>query len=197
MNLKISDGFDQIQRSKAISLFWVAFRGKLNLIMSPEEKALAFLNLVADPSHAISATNDDGILIGIAGFKTKQGSFIGGGLPELRSIYGVFGGTWRGLVLSLLERPLQADTLLMDGIFVSEEARGKGVGSGLLRAIKAKAETLNCSKVRLDVIDSNPRARALYERQGFVADGVSKLGPLRYLFGFREATTMVWSASEA
>lgn len=193
-NFTISDGFDPSQRHMAISLFWKAFRGKLGPVMNPERKALEFLDIVADPGHAISATLNDGTLIGLAGFKTQTGSFIGGDLKELRAAYGFFGGTWRGLVLSLLERPLQSGTLLMDGIFVSEEARGCGVGSALLEAIKAKALACSCERVRLDVIDTNPRARKLYERRGFTAERTSTLGPLRLVFGFREATTMVWSA---
>ncbi|MGB5216257.1 MAG: GNAT family N-acetyltransferase, partial [Anderseniella sp.] len=87
--------------------------------------------------------------------------------------------------------PLQSETLLMDGIFVSESARGGGVGSMLLSAIKEKAAACGCSKVRLDVIDTNPRARALYERQGFISQGTSDIGPLRHVFGFQKATTMV------
>ena len=45
--------------------------------------------------------------------------------------------------------------------------------------------------VRLDVIDSNWRARALYERQGFLATRTESLGLLRLLFGFSASTTMV------
>ena len=47
------------------------------------------------------------------------------------------------------------------------------------------------AEVRLDVIDNNPRARTLYERRGFVAGDTQYLGPLKYLFGFSAATTMV------
>ena len=175
----------------AIRLFWEAFKGKLLTVMKPEEKALRFLDLVADPGHAISAISSDGTLIGVAGFKIKNGSFIGGSFKELCAAYGMIGGFWRGLVLSVLERPLQPGTLLMDGIFVGEAARGQGVGSALLSAIKEKAIVCGCSKVRLDVIDTNPRARALYERRGFIPESTSNTGPLRHIFGFRNATTMV------
>jgi len=74
---------------------------------------------------------------------------------------------------------------------VSEAARGQGVGSALLSAIRGKAITLGYCKVRLDVIDTNPRARALYERQGFIPESTSNIGPLRHIFGFRSATIMV------
>ena len=78
----------------------------------------------------------------------------------------------------------------MDGIFVDEQARSRGVGSALLGAVKARAAADGLSSIRLDVIDSNPRARALYERHGFVAGDVTHIGPLHHLFGFRSSTEM-------
>lgn len=192
-SFSIADGFPADQRDRVVRLFWASFRRKLYPVMKPEEKALSFLEQVADPGHAISAVLPDGSVIGVAGFKTAKGAFIGGGLKELCAVYGAIGGFWRGLVLSLLERPLQQGTLLMDGIFVSEAARGRGVGSALLSAIKERAVVLGCSSVRLDVIDSNPRAKKLYERHGFVAESTSDMGPLHHVFGFRKATTMICS----
>ena len=102
-----------------------------------------------------------------------------------------FGGLWRGVVLSALDRPVEPGSLLMDGIFVSESARGQGIGTLLLDAIKRKARALGSSNVRLDVIDSNTRARALYMRQGFVAVETSETGLFRHVFGFRSSTRMI------
>ncbi len=191
MAFSVVDGFQPSQRDKAIELYWQAFKGKLHPVMKPEETALKFLRQIADPSHAISAVLSDGTLIGVAGFKTKKGSFIGGDLKEMCSAYGTVGGLWRSLILSTLDRPVQPGILLMDGIFVSAQARGHGVGSALLSAILEKAKVLGCSKVRLDVIDTNPRARALYERSGFTPAFTDDMGPLRHIFGFRKATAMI------
>ena len=183
-------GFPEDQRGRVAGLFWEAFRGKLGPVMRPEAKAMAFLAAVADPEHVMSALAG-GEVVGIAGFKTDKGAFIGGELQDLQAVYGGFGGLWRGLVLSLLERDLAPGVLLMDGIVVDAKARGLGIGTGLLSEIKAEAARRACASVRLDVIDSNPRARALYEREGFVAEREHRLGPLRWLFGFRKATEMV------
>ena len=49
---------------------------------------------------------------------------------------------------------------------VIPEARGKGIGGALLRAVTEKAKSENCCKVTLEVLDNNP-ARRLYEREGF------------------------------
>jgi ribosomal protein S18 acetylase RimI-like enzyme len=178
-------------REMACRLFWDAFRQKLGPVMKPEAKALAFLSRVMRSDHAISAVGEDGRLLGIAGFKTANGAFIGGGLSDLRAVYGIWGGMWRGVLLDMLERDLEDGTLLMDGIFVDPIARGQGIGAALLDAVAKRALDSGLAKVRLDVIDTNPRAKALYERQGFRATGTMNMGPLRYLFGFNAATTMV------
>ncbi|WP_254054574.1 N-acetyltransferase [Roseovarius sp. EL26] len=158
--------------------------------MAPDEKALRFLEYVLDPAFALSAYDSTGELLGLAGYKTEKGAMVGGSFSVLAQIYGGFGALWRAGMLSVLEREVEAGVLLMDGIFVAECARGKGVGSQLLCCIKEKACVSNLQSVRLDVIDANPRARALYERHGFVARKTEYLGLLCYLYGFRSSTEM-------
>ena len=187
----ISPGIPPADLDLAAKLYWQAFGKKLGRVMGPSSKALAFIERVMRPDHAICAHDADGRLLGVAGFKTMDGALVGGDLSDLRAIYGTFGGTWRGLVMSILERDTENARFLMDGIFVTAEARGKGVGTALLNAVTAEAKTRGYREVRLDVIDSNPRARALYERQGFVAVKSTSIWPLHRLFGFRSATTMV------
>ena len=187
----IHHGIEDGHIDKALDLFWQAFRQKLAPVLKPEDKALQFLRRVVDPAHAISAVSSDGDLLGIAGFKTPAGAFIGGTLSDICAIYGALGGLWRGVLIDILERDLSEGGLLMDGIFVDPDARGKGVGTALLDGIAHEDRARNLAQVRLDVIDTNPRARALYERCGFVAGEVQELGLLRHLFGFRTATTMM------
>jgi ribosomal protein S18 acetylase RimI-like enzyme len=194
MDFTITHGFPEAQRAIAARLFWQAFGAKLGRVMGPEVKALEFLESALDPSHAISALSPQGTLLGLAGFKTERGAFIGGGFGDLARAYGWPGALWRAPLLALLERKLAPDSLLMDGIYVAGAARGHGIGTALLDAIKAEAGARGLTRVRLDVIESNPRARALYERQGFRATGTEQLGPLRHLFGFAASTTMVWTA---
>ena len=186
----IRHGFDPAHRQTAAALYWQAFKGKLGKVMGPDARALAFFEATMDADYALSAVDADGRLLGIAGFKTSEGSLSGGTLRDMTRIYGWFGGTWRGLILSTLERDLAPGVLLMDGICVDADARGLGVGTALLDAIKEHARQADLNSVRLDVIDTNPRARALYERRGFEPMGTTHTGVLRHLFGFRSATTM-------
>lgn len=186
----IVPGLPEDQRSIAAGLFWQAFKGKLGNILSPERRAMQLIERILDPDFAISALGKEGDLLGLAGYKTSEGALVAGELSDMTAVFGPFGGLWRGLVLDVLEREVEPDILLMDGIFVSERARGQGIGTKLLDAVCAEAERRQLSRVRLDVIDTNPRARALYERQGFLPISCEETGPFKYVFGFSSATRM-------
>ena len=79
----------------------------------------------------------------------------------------------------------------MDGLFVAPEARGLGVGTALLDAVVDEAKRRGYTQVRLDVVDTNPRAKALYKHVGFKELKTVKIGLLKHIFGFSASTTMV------
>lgn len=191
----IRAGFDVSDRQLAGALYWEAFGAKLGRTLGPRHKALQFLDRVIRSDHAISAYSDDGQLLGLVGFKTIQGALVGGDFSDMRTVYGAFGAIWRAMLLSMLERDIENQRFLMDGIFVTADARGQGVGQALLAAVKSEAERRGYTSIRLDVIDTNPRAKALYERNGFSSVDTQHLGPLKHIFGFQSATTMVAATS--
>jgi ribosomal protein S18 acetylase RimI-like enzyme len=190
VEITISEGFEDHERPVIAALYWEAFSAKLGRVMGPEHKALRFIATQLDPKFALVARNADGDVLGVAGYKTSHGALIGGGLADLARAYGWLSMLWRAPLLALVERDLADDILLMDGICVGPAARGMGLGSALLDAIKDTARALGLGAVRLDVIDTNPRAKALYERKGFVGIGEEDIGPLRWVFGFSASTKM-------
>ena len=189
--MKISIGFSDPERTAVAAMYWEAFGTKLGTVMGPDERALAFITDVLDPTHAICARDNVGNLLGVAGFKTHKGALVDGGWRDMTRHYGWFGSAWRVGFLALLERDTENERFLMDGIFVTQAAQGQGVGTALLDAICAEATTRGHREVRLDVINTNPRARALYERRGFVAGEVQHLGLLKHVFKFESATVMI------
>ncbi|MBY6083540.1 GNAT family N-acetyltransferase [Ruegeria arenilitoris] len=192
MTVSVSRGFDPDERARAAALFWQAFSGKLSRVMGPDARGLAFFERALNPDFALVARDADGRMLGLAGYKTCDGGLTQGRLADLARVYGWFGALWRCLVLSVLERDLKPGVFQMDGICVATEARGQGVGTLLLRAIKDEEQRLGMHEVQLDVIDTNPRARTLYEREGFQAIGQDHTGPFKHLFGFSSATKMRW-----
>ncbi len=188
--MKIEAGFPESHRRRVAALFWEAFSGKLGRVLAPERKALSFIEASLSPDHALSAWSEQGELLGVAGIKTRHGGLISADFRDMARFYGILGAAWRGPLLDLMERPLREGQILMDGIFVSRSARGQGVGSALIDAVLAEARLRGMCEVRLDVIDINLRARALYERYGFAATDRVELGIFSRLFGFHHATTM-------
>lgn len=191
MRVTLHRGLPDSLRPAAARLYWQAFGGKLGTVLGPDARAVAYLVRVIRADHVIVALDDSGALLGLAGFKTPRGSFAGGTPADLAAVYGRFGGWWRGLLFAWLGREVDNDRFLIDGICVAREARGQGVGSALLDALCDEARSRGYAAVRLDVIDTNWRARALYERQGFLPVDTRPIGLLRHVFGFAAATTMV------
>lgn len=188
--MKPTKGFANAERPLIAAMYWEAFGQKLGGVMGPDQRATAFIADILDETHALCARDAEGQLLGVAGFKTHQGALVAGGWRDLARHYGWIGSTWRAGLLTLLERDTENRRFLMDGIFVRDAARGQGVGTALLDAICDEARTRGFTAVRLDVIDSNLRAKALYLRQGFEAGEVQRLGLLKHVFGFESATVM-------
>lgn len=193
----VEPGLRPDHRLQAAMDYWQAFSRKLRYPLGPRRKAVAFLERVLDPDHAISAVGSDGEFLGVAGFKSPQGAFVGGGIRDMIEVYGWIGGPARSLLVATLERECEDGVLLMDGIFVRNAARGLGIGTALLAAVERHAADCGLQQVRLDVIDTNPRARALYERLGFRETSTVSMGVLGHIFGFESATTMTKEARDA
>lgn len=188
--MRITHGFSHADRLAVAALYWEAFGGKLGLALGPQPRALTFVARAASPRHALCAWDEDGALIGLAGFRDDSGSLVGGDLADMAAIYGWPGALWRQGLLGCLAHDLEGSRFHLDGLAVTALARGRGVGTRLVHAVADEARRQGHREVRLDVVDENPRARALYERMGFQAVGRRSTGPLRLAFRFRAATTM-------
>ena len=189
--VSIAKGFAPNRRVEAAALYWEAFGGKLNTVLGPAPRALAFIAATLRPDHCFTAADAGGRLLGIAGFKSPEGAFVGGSRRDMRAAYGPLGALWRGGALWLLSHEVDNHRFLVDGIAVTRDVRGQGIGAALLDALCDEGRARGYASIRLEVIDTNWRARALYERQGFMPVRTERLGPLRHIFGFASATTMV------
>ncbi|WP_340107277.1 GNAT family N-acetyltransferase [Pikeienuella sp. HZG-20] len=184
-------GLPEEHRRAAARLYLEAFAAKLGPVIGRGERAEAYLAATIRPGNALVALDDAGNLLGLAGFRDETGGFLGGGLSEIQRVYGWFGGFWRGLILSIFDREPEPGELMMDGVVVAPAARGRGVGGALIEAVAALAPEQAALYVRLDVANTNSRARALYERRGFVATRESGSPLLKPFFGFSRAVTML------
>ncbi len=106
-----------------------------------ESLALSVTRLVDDPGTEY--------LLG-----TADGERDAAGVCQLRFRFGV----WHAAMDCWIE-----------DLFVREDSRSSGLGSGLVQAALARARERGCARVELDVNEANTAALALYERFGFSA----------------------------
>lgn len=93
-------------------------------------------------------------------------------LDALRSIGGFFGlgalpVIWRGLRFERIVQPAVPGVAYIGHFTVHPDCRGTGIGRAILSHLLARAREDGYTRAALDVADSNPRARALYEGLGF------------------------------
>ncbi|MFC9623637.1 GNAT family N-acetyltransferase [Streptomyces sp. NPDC056930] len=174
---------------RVAELYWDAFGRKLGPALNPPETAREFIAAHLHHDRGVAALIG-GEVVGVAGYQLGGRALTGGGAGDVLSTYGTLRGLPRLMLLALLSRTPAAHELVMDGIAVSPAHRGRGIGSLLLTEVAALAAGHGCRRIRLDVIDVNPRARALYERHGFAAARTERTPYLRDLMGFSAVTTM-------
>jgi len=74
----------------------------------------------------------------------------------------------------LFKRP-KPETLHLDTLAVHADMRGQGIGTQLIEAVEALAQSEGKRGITLEVEDINPRAKHLYERSGFSRERFKKL----------------------
>ncbi|WP_328832896.1 GNAT family N-acetyltransferase [Vibrio ulleungensis] len=195
MTIRIEKGWDIRHATQVATLYEEAFGAKFQRAIPDKKQRILVLSKSFVTEFSFVAYSDDKI-VGLSGFNVREGSLTGGiGAKGLIHQLGLFAGLWASAVFSLFERTPKKGELVMDGIAVDSDYRGQGIGSQLLDQIILHAQDNGFNSVRLDVIDSNPRAKKLYESKGFVATKVESFPYLKWLVGFSGSTTMILDLS--
>lgn len=186
---EVVPGFTEDERDTVGALYWGAFGSKLGRAFAREEDGLACITASMHPARTLVARRA-GAVAGICGFYDGADGALDVTWRTLRAHLPVTGALRALAVLGPLAQTKQAGVLVLDGICVAESWRGHGIGTTLLHAAIDLAASRGLGVVQLSVIETNPRARALYERVGFVGTTTQSLGFLARLYGFDRYTTM-------
>jgi ribosomal protein S18 acetylase RimI-like enzyme len=182
----LPDGF----RREAASIYYEAFAQKMRPIIGSQEQGIPILERTFDAEMAI-VTLKRGRLVGLAGLMYEGRCFFDPAFSDLVREFGLLGGLARAVVLGFLSSHSRDGALYLDDLAVDTAMRGQGIGTRLLQAVFDFAQERDMPAVRLDVVDTNPGARRLYERLGFVAVRTRRCPLLFRQMGFSAFTTMV------
>lgn len=189
MEIVIGHGFTVTERDRVAALYWAAFRRKLGPAFASAERGLSVVtaSLRSDRTLIARSGND---LVGVCGFHRDGAGAVPVTWRSLRASLPWLAAARAALVLSTLSPGEADDALVLDGICVDGASRGRGTGTALLEASVELARSEGLRSVRLSVVDTNPRAEALYRRRGFEQISTGSLGPLSSVYGFGRYTTM-------
>jgi ribosomal protein S18 acetylase RimI-like enzyme len=191
----ITRGLPGHLREAGAGLFDEAFGDKLRMAIPDRDKRVAYIVRVLDGRHALAATRG-AELVGMIGLSSCVGPYRGGLLDipwdprPFSDLLGFVGALRASLGLRFAEHRPAADELYVDGVAVSPAVRGQGIGSRLLVETEAIARERGLRWLRLDVIDTNPRAQALYERLGYRVTRVEKTNWMERWTGFGAIISM-------
>ena len=183
-------GLPEEMRQDAARLYYEAFSRKLHPILGKREACLDILSQSLDMTRAIIAVCDH-TLIGLVGIQHGQQPFLKFQKQTFTRRYGkIFGLVWYRVMLEWYREYTEGE-LLLDGFAVDAEQRSLGIGTLLLEAVIQFAREHGYQTVRLDVVDTNPHARRLYEWMGFKATQEHHYPYLRGILGIGGETTMI------
>lgn len=101
-----------------------------------------------------------------------------------------------GNVLVTVERSLTSDHIGTLSICILDDWRDVGIGSALVHAALDWARADGLAKVALGVFPDNERAIAVYERAGFVREGLRRRQYRHHAGGYRDELLMAWFAED-
>jgi ribosomal protein S18 acetylase RimI-like enzyme len=188
--LQIRYGLLETHRQTIADLLWGAFAEKLRPFLGKGQGARRILAESLAPERLVLAL-EAGQVVGLAIVDTDGGRVLRPSLPRLAAEHGPLGGFWRWLGLRAFSSDPDGPSAHIGALAVAAEARGRGVGTALLAEVEAVARRRGRPRLSLDVVDTNPRARALYERLGFTVTGSLRLPWLFRPFGFNGYDRMV------
>ncbi|KAB3532135.1 GNAT family N-acetyltransferase [Alkaliphilus pronyensis] len=194
--ITIEKGFDQKNRHRAAQLYSKAFERKFAKVIGKEEVIEVLLERVMNPNCSFGAYNTENKLIGLVGYHVRNQMLISISPWDFIKTFGLLSGFFKAILAHIIfhRKADNEKQLLMDGIAVDATCRGQGVGTLLFNTLITFAKSEGYESIKLDVIDENPKAKALYERLGFVQKEYKKLPRLvAVLIGVKGVTTMVLS----
>lgn len=195
-NLRITNTLNEKQKREVARLYYQAFPKKFSslwLFTKNESQAVRVLAKSLRYKSGLYALSEDTVL-GFIGLEKGNGFYAPLRYSSFREAFNIFSAGWRYAaycIYRLFHGDMGSRTIHIDPIVVARHTRGMGIGSGLLKATFEYAKKLGKRKVVLEVVDTNPMARRLYEKHGFRVVKAEHLSLLTRRAGFDKLYHMV------
>jgi ribosomal protein S18 acetylase RimI-like enzyme len=165
-NIKITDKTSESQLDQAIEIYYCAFKKKIRALIKSKEKALVIYKKSLNADRVLYALLDEKVA-GIIGLHYDNKNFMEIRYRDLREYFNPVFSYFIYFVYKRMSPKLKNDVMRIDSIAVEVIARGQGIGSILIEKVFELAKDKGFKEVVLEVVDTNPKAKKLYEKIGF------------------------------
>jgi ribosomal protein S18 acetylase RimI-like enzyme len=190
MTTKIQLGVPKNQGNRVAKIFCEGFNDKIKLMFGNSKKAQKLIASSIQDDRILVALKDN-IVVGFAGLQFSNKSYFNPSLNQIIRVYGLETiRVFLFLIIDFFSKP-KSHQLHLDTLAVSIHEQNKGIGSKLIQSTIELAKTEKFSQIKLEVIETNKKAKSLYEKIGFKNVRITRIPyPFSYLIGFRSFTEM-------
>ena len=181
LNIEIVDNINKNQRNRAIEILYYSFEQKIRALIKSKEKAIAIYNRSLKNDQVFYALMD-GNVVGLIGLHYKNKNFLVFKYRDLRKYFNPLQSYFIYKINKLTSPKIKDDVLRIDSVAVDKSFRNQGIGTQLINKVFEFAKNEGFKEVVLEVNNTNPKAKELYERIGFKEEKI-----VRYYFLARSA----------
>lgn len=196
LEIKVINQLSEDQKKQVARMYYNAFVPKFTtlwMFSANVEEAEKVLERSIEYNSGFYAIDENDDVLGFVGVENGEQYFTSLSYRAFRAAYSVFGSLWRSAayrIYRMFHGGNGRKVLHIDPIVVSEKATGRGIGSKLLDVVLSEAKKIGLPKVILEVVDTNQKAKKLYERLGFRVYKTENLGVLTESAGFSKVYCM-------
>jgi len=166
MNVELRWGLPEKYRLEVAAMLYDTFERKYRHTLGPRSFAIPFFATQLVPQFALLALHD-GNLVGMVAAKTTAGELL-----NIRFLQWLQTYRLRALRSFIIGAPFyfehrKPSILTLSSLSVKPTYRGQGIGTALVNEFLRVAKEKGYRTVHLEVINTNKRAKSLYERLGF------------------------------
>ena len=165
-HIEIKLGIPEELLHQAAIICYEGFRSRIEFLIGSQQKGVALLKPSLNAELVLTAQMQ-GQLVGFVGLQYKNRPFFQFELSHCIRELGLLRGLLAFPVFNISSVKPLSDEVYIAVLVVDASIRGKGIGSLLMQAAFEIAQQNQCTAVVLDVSNTNPDARRLYERLGF------------------------------
>ena len=195
MDLVMFLGVPNDQKARVARVLYEAFENKFKNIFGSEEQSTHIIAKHLRSDRTVVAVHE-GAVVGVGGLRFERKGFLDISLLQVLGELGF--GVFRVMFLGwIFYGKVEEKELLLETLAVERNMRGRGIGSHLINFIIDFARSRGYERVKLSVIDTNEKARRLFERTGFIEAKDHKIiFPWSKIFGFNRAIEMVYMTNQ-